>query len=85
MHLALAFEQCIMHSLGRRTHCQIISSAGPSEVSRLLESNIHTVKSWAARDSIPAEYWSALAAAGIATLDELAAAASRRHAQKEAA
>lgn len=41
---------------------------------------IHAVRSWAQRGSIPAEYWAALAEAGVCTLNELAADAARRRA-----
>lgn len=63
-----------------RTHKQIISSAGAqSVIDRAgLGVTIHTVRSWQQRDGIPAQYWAALDASGIATLAELAAAADLR-------
>jgi hypothetical protein len=63
-----------------RTHKQIISSAGAqSVIDRAgLGVTIHTVRSWQQRDGIPAQYWAALDASGIATLVELAAAADLR-------
>jgi hypothetical protein len=39
---------------------------------------IHTVRSWSARKSIPAEYWHGFSVKGLATLEELAEAAARR-------
>nr|WP_303683040.1 hypothetical protein [Brevundimonas naejangsanensis] len=69
-----------------RTHSQIISDAGgPSQLKRLLNllATIHTVRSWAARDSIPAAHWNAVVAAGLATLQELADAAELRRASAE--
>lgn len=36
------------------------------------------VQRWATRDSIPGEYWKALAEGGFATLDELAAYAESK-------
>ena len=63
-----------------RTHKQIISSAGAQSVINRagLGVTIHTVRSWQQRDGIPAQYWAALDASGIATLVELAAAADLR-------
>ncbi|MBU2233158.1 MAG: hypothetical protein KKG69_17980 [Alphaproteobacteria bacterium] len=39
---------------------------------------IHTVRSWSARKSIPAEYWHGFSVKGLATLEELAEAAALR-------
>ena len=64
-----------------RTHDKIIADAGgPMEVKRRLNlvAPIHTVRSWSARKSIPAEYWQAFAANDLASLEELAADAVRR-------
>lgn len=63
-----------------RTHSDIIRDAGGARaVHDLLGliDKIHTVRSWVQRDSIPPEYWSRLAALGVATTDELAAAVAR--------
>lgn len=61
------------------THSDIVKAAGPaSEVARLRGVSVHTVRSWQQRNSIPAEHWSAFAADGVATLEQLAAAASAR-------
>lgn len=66
-----------------RSHQQIIRDAGVDAVHGacgLAEKQL-TVRSWAQRNSIPAEHWKALALAGIATLAELAeAAAAKREA-----
>lgn len=64
-----------------RTHSQIIHDAGgPMAIKRRLSlsATIHTIRSWAARNSIPAEYWSSVATAKLATLKELADAAEAR-------
>lgn len=70
-----------------RTHSQIIADAGgPSQLKRRLNllATIHTVRSWAARDSIPAAHWNAVVAARLATLQELADAAEVRRAGPDA-
>jgi hypothetical protein len=61
-----------------KTHKQIIQAAGAqSVIDRAgLGVTIHTVRSWQQRDGIPAQYWAALDASGIASLAELAAAAA---------
>lgn len=64
-----------------RMHDMIIADAGgPKEVwtKLALRMPIHTVRSWAARNSIPAEYWCSFVSLGFATLEELAAAAALR-------
>lgn len=67
-----------MHYARMKTHKQIIQSTGAqSVIDRAgLGVTIHTVRSWQQRDGIPAQYWAALDASGIATLAELAAAAA---------
>ena len=68
-----------------RTHSQIVKDAGtdalPERAS--IAVSIHTVRSWRARDSIPGPYWQSLVDAGLATLDELAAAADVRRAAND--
>lgn len=61
-----------------KTHKQIIQSTGAqSVIDRAgLAVTIHTVRSWQQRNGIPAQYWAALDASGIATLAELATAAA---------
>jgi len=67
-----------MHYATMQTHSEIVKRAGPAEeVARARGVSIHTVRSWIKRDSIPAEHWLGFAAAGVATLDDLAAAAAR--------
>jgi hypothetical protein len=69
-----------------RTHSQIISDAGgPMALKRrlCLTATIHTIRSWAARNSIPAEYWNAVSGAKIASLKELADAAEARRTHPE--
>lgn len=86
MQKALASRQCIMHRGAMRTHAQIIAKAGaPRIVEIVAGQSIHTVRSWRQRDSIPSEYWRALADAEIASLDELATAAALRRADQSAA
>lgn len=63
-----------------RTHAQIIRDAGGALVihSRLgLTGKLSTVKSWFARDSIPSDYWLALAKLRVCSLTELATAAAQ--------
>ena len=62
-----------------RTHQQIIDdSQGPSALARVVGAEPNTAKQWKRNDSIPAPYWDAIAKAGLATLEELAAAAASR-------
>jgi uncharacterized protein YjcR len=70
-----------------RTHKEIIRAAGIDTLADHLGVSVHTVRSWAQRGSIPAEYWAAMAKASIATLEELAAAAAlkREASDQEAA
>lgn len=66
-----------------RTHKQIIVDAGGYQIAaskidatdNLLPGR---VRFWMRRDSIPAERWSMVAASGLTTLEELAAAAAAR-------
>lgn len=67
----------------RRSHADIVRAIGATELHRRLTGRgivltINGVQRWADRDSIPAEYWNALANEGIATLPELATAADAR-------
>lgn len=65
-----------------RHHDVILNEAGGVAAVRrkLAEMRVElpdaTVRSWASRRAIPAQYWSAFDALGFATLDELAAAAA---------
>jgi hypothetical protein len=70
-----------------KTHKQIIQAAGAqSVIDRAgLGVTIHTVRSWQQRDGIPAQYWAALDASGIASLAELAAAAAESAPRSSAA
>ncbi len=70
-----------------RSHSQIIKDAGgPSRlIARLaLSTPVYTVRSWVARNSIPAPIWRSLADHGLATLEELAADAAQRAAANDA-
>lgn len=68
-----------MHNGGMRNHSEIIRAADAAAIAELTGASIHTVRSWGQRDSIPAEYWSALVNEGHCTADELMrAAASKR-------
>ena len=61
------------------THAEIVRTAGKAEdVAAACGVSVHTVRSWIGRDSIPAEHWADFAAAGWATLDDLAAIARAR-------
>lgn len=66
-----------------RAHRQIIEDAGGDQgIVRALGSppgvRPGRVRFWRRRNSIPAEWWSALAQSGVASLDELAAAVASR-------
>lgn len=62
-----------------RTHEQIIIDAGgPAAVSKLVPAAAGTVKQWRRTNSIPAPYWRSIADHGLASLEELADAASAR-------
>lgn len=61
------------------THQEIIQTAGAANIRDILGlESVHTVRSWAQRNRIPAEWWPDLAVAGIATLDELRSSARPR-------
>jgi hypothetical protein len=62
------------------SHADIIDAAGGPEVLRKLLGvrSYQTVRFWKLRNSIPAQHWLALSSLGIATLNELALAASDR-------
>ena len=67
------------------THSDIIKRAGtPATVLEKIGNivSVHTVTSWRQRNSIPAEHWKTLCEAGLATLEELAAAAAERPATR---
>lgn len=69
-----------------RTHSQIVAAAGrPEEVALRRSVSVHTVRSWAQRDSIPGEHWAGFAKDGVATLEELAVAAAARRTSSELA
>lgn len=65
-----------MHSHRMRTHAEIVSAIGAERLAEMRGVSIHTARSWAQRDGIPAEHWAALATAELATLEELAKAAA---------
>lgn len=67
-----------------RTHADIIRSRPAAEVSTALGVSLHTVRSWAQRNSIPAEHWAGIRDLGIANLEELAEAAASRASQEAA-
>lgn len=46
--------------------------------------SLHTVRSWATRGSIPAEWWEPVADLGVASLEELAAAAAAKAKARQA-
>lgn len=71
-----------------RTHAEIIRDAGGWRAVRDalgLQTDDYKVKFWFFRDSIPAEWFKALADLGYTDLDELALAAHRRRYLKERA
>lgn len=67
-----------MHCRLMRTHRQIVSEAGATQIASQRGVSIHTVRAWMRRDSIPSEHWRDLANQGQATLEELAAAAAQK-------
>jgi hypothetical protein len=62
------------------THAQIIKRSGYAAVAAATGAKLRTVKAWRARNSIPGWFWPALARAGMATLEELAAGVSAKRA-----
>lgn len=71
-----------------RTHAEIIRDAGGWRAVRdslSLPTDDAKVKFWFFRDSIPCEYWKALADLGLTSVEELALAAHRRRYLKERA
>ena len=85
MQKALAFTQRIMHNGAMRSHSQIIRDVGAETVADRTDTSIHTVRSWAQRDSIPAVQWAWFASQGHATLEELATYAAQRPEKPESA
>ena len=71
---------CVMHIIRRmRTHLQIIQDAGGyREFATKVRQVPARVRFWERRAAIPAEWWSAVAGAGLATLEELAVAAAAK-------
>ncbi len=64
-----------------RSHLDIIDDAkGPAKLARAIAADPNTAKQWRTNGSIPAPYWEAIADAGLASLEELAAAAAQRRA-----
>lgn len=67
-----------------QTHAEIIRAATVPKVHSFLSTlemevpTLSGIQRWATRDSIPGEYWKALAEGGFATLDELAAYAESK-------
>jgi hypothetical protein len=55
-----------------RTHSQIVTAAGESQLAEIGGVPLNTVISWRQRDRIPADLWKPIADAQLATLDELA-------------
>lgn len=71
-----------------RTHAEIIRDAGGWRAIRDalgMGTDDPKVKFWFSRDSIPCEYWKALADLGLTSAEELALAAHRRRYLRERA
>jgi len=69
----------VSYSPGMRSHTDIIAAAGgPSRLARALRAPSGRAHQWKRLDSIPPRYWPDLARRGLASLEELAAAAARR-------
>lgn len=64
-----------------RSHADIVRAAGTDEeVAQRCEVTIYAVRSWRARNRIPADKWAVFAATGKTTLEELAMALAARNA-----
>lgn len=69
-----------------RQHAEIVRKTGAIAVHSRLQAKgfpgltIGSVHAWGARDSIPGEYWKALAEGGFSTLEELATYAESKKA-----
>ncbi|WP_181321168.1 hypothetical protein [Sphingomonas sp. PP-CE-3G-477] len=61
-----------------RTHTEIVNAAGADRLATLRRVSLHTARSWAQRDSIPAEHWSDIVKADIASWEELGNAAAAK-------
>lgn len=69
----------VSYSLSMRSHTDIIAAAGgPSRLARVLKAPPGRAHQWKRLDSIPPRYWPVIAGRGLASLEELAAAAARR-------
>jgi hypothetical protein len=66
-----------MHNSTMRNHATIVKDVGPGELAELTGAPITTVRSWAQRDSIPADHWLVLVSEGHCTADELMLGAAR--------
>lgn len=64
-----------------RTHAQIVEDGGGYKaVAEKLSLPSERARFWAMRDSIPGEFWKKVSDGGLATLEELAAAAEAKKA-----
>ncbi len=66
-----------------RSHAEVLRTFGVANIRPLLEKRGFELSStapqrWADRDSIPGEYWKTLQDEGVASYEELAAAAETR-------
>ncbi len=69
----------VSYSMAMRSHTDIIAAAGgPSRLARALKAPPGRAHQWKRLDSIPPRYWPGIAGRGLASLEELAAAAARR-------
>lgn len=61
------------------THTEIVSRNGSdADIAEKLGVRVHQVRDWRLRNSIPAERWAAFSERRLATLEELAKAASSK-------
>ncbi len=70
----------LCYQLAMRSFKEIVEQAGDDVLADRLGVKRHQPRDWRIRDSIPAEYWEAVARHRFATLSELAAAAASRRA-----
>jgi uncharacterized protein YjcR len=61
-----------------KSHSEIVAAADAGSIARMQGVSIHTVRSWAQRNSIPAQHWPAFTSTGYASIEELVAGVKPR-------
>jgi hypothetical protein len=68
-------QKCVHNAhKGMRSHKQIVEKVGPDKLATIFGVPLSTTRSWARRDSIPAEFWLGFRLRQWATYEELARA-----------